>query len=253
MLCQPEGVAFPDLSLSPTAGWNTAQDLFSFHSQHLNNDSGASHFSSLRKVPQLLRCSLPVLCPSWTHRGSGLCVHRGPCVWDWQYFWVLFSHLTLVSWLPSSTQPAKHPLRAYLHQQCQQVPVLPAPLLLPRSTPLKNLCCPLDVCFPIECRFAVPLLYFVRASCEIVSCQLNLRWWKAWSWETTQHWNLCLFCQLVVHLVCKINEIGEMGFPSLRWRLCMNNFGSWTLKSKIMEVLKVKKVSTDQRGMSLLL
>lgn len=85
------------------------------------------------------------------------------------------SHLTLVSWLPSSTQPAKHPLRAYLHQQYQQVLVLPAPLLLPRSTPLKNLCCPPDVCFPIECHFAVPLLYFVRASCEIVSCQLNLR------------------------------------------------------------------------------
>lgn len=146
-------------------------------------------------------------CPSWMCAGSDLPVH-------------LAQRIDVISGSAIPHIPGFSPgckLQAGL-QNIPSTPVLPASPLLARLTHLNNLPCTLDVCFPGQCRVAIPLLYFVRASREIVSCQLNWRWRKAWSWETTQHLNLCLFCQLIVNLVYKANESGEMGFLSLRRR-----------------------------------
>lgn len=127
----------------------------------------------------------------------------------------LFLKCRLVSWLWASVWAAQPPLHTscvlttHRYSQVLLLHCCPGPLLWPSSAgPGCLLSCLVLL--------ALLLLYFVRASREIVSCQLSLGWWKAWSWETTQHLNLCLFWCLIVNLVYKVNGSGEMGFLSLK-------------------------------------
>lgn len=202
MLHPCEQVAFSDFQSCPTASWNSLIFQFSWPAPWHYNDPDASHFS-LQNIPHLLSCILLTLC-------SDLCVHVSPCTRDWQY-----------SWEHCSSCPGLFP-GCELQSRLHNIPSTRRYRCCSSAAAQGSSCHPpllaRDICFPVQCCFALLLLYFVRARREIVSCQLVLGWWKAWSWETTQHLNFCLFCCLIVNLVYKVNESGEMGFLSLKRR-----------------------------------